>query len=222
MSIRTIREQPPRGDRGEQPHETRHHLVADRHHLPDLPALIPGQQRRRHRRPARHHQRLDYVQSLNVDAVWLSPIYPSPMHDFGYDVADYSAIHPALWHTGRLRPAAGRSPSPRHEADPRPGAQPHLGRACLVRREPQQPRQPQARLVHLARPGPGRRPAQQLAELLWRPGLDLRRAAPASTTCTSSSGSSRNSTTATRPCSRPCCDRCASGSSAAWTASAST
>jgi alpha-glucosidase len=38
--------------------------------------------------------RLDYLQSLNVGAVWLSPIYPSPMHDFGYDVADYCAIHP--------------------------------------------------------------------------------------------------------------------------------
>jgi alpha-glucosidase len=39
-------------------------------------------------------QRLDYIQSLNADAVWLSPIYPSPMHDFGYDVADYTGIHP--------------------------------------------------------------------------------------------------------------------------------
>ncbi len=38
--------------------------------------------------------RLDYVRSLNVGAVWLSPIYPSPMHDFGYDVADYCDIHP--------------------------------------------------------------------------------------------------------------------------------
>ena len=38
--------------------------------------------------------RLDYVASLNVDAMWLSPIYPSPMHDFGYDVADYTGIHP--------------------------------------------------------------------------------------------------------------------------------
>ena len=38
-------------------------------------------------------QRLDYIQSLNVDAVWLSPIYPSPMHDFGYDVADYVGIN---------------------------------------------------------------------------------------------------------------------------------
>jgi len=39
-------------------------------------------------------RRLDYVQSLGVDAIWLSPIYPSPMADFGYDVADYTGIHP--------------------------------------------------------------------------------------------------------------------------------
>jgi len=39
-------------------------------------------------------QRLDYVHSLNVEAIWLSPIYPSPMADFGYDVADYTGIHP--------------------------------------------------------------------------------------------------------------------------------
>src|SRR5512146_1820252 len=39
-------------------------------------------------------RRLDYVQSLNVDAIWLSPIFPSPMKDFGYDVADYTGIHP--------------------------------------------------------------------------------------------------------------------------------
>jgi oligo-1,6-glucosidase/alpha-glucosidase len=36
--------------------------------------------------------RLDYVASLGVDAVWLSPIFPSPMADFGYDVADYCGI----------------------------------------------------------------------------------------------------------------------------------
>jgi len=39
-------------------------------------------------------QRLDFIKQLNVDAIWLSPIYPSPMHDFGYDVADYTGIHP--------------------------------------------------------------------------------------------------------------------------------
>ncbi len=39
-------------------------------------------------------QKLDYLKSLNITAVWLSPIFPSPMHDFGYDVADYTGIHP--------------------------------------------------------------------------------------------------------------------------------
>ncbi len=38
--------------------------------------------------------RLDHVAGLGADAVWLSPIYPSPMADFGYDVADYTGIEP--------------------------------------------------------------------------------------------------------------------------------
>src|SRR3712207_5404123 len=38
--------------------------------------------------------RLDYLIWLGVDAVWLSPIYPSPMADFGYDVSDYRGVHP--------------------------------------------------------------------------------------------------------------------------------
>ncbi len=40
--------------------------------------------------------RLDYLQSLHVEALWLSPIYPSPMADFGYDVADYTGIDPVF------------------------------------------------------------------------------------------------------------------------------
>jgi alpha-glucosidase len=38
--------------------------------------------------------RLDHLVGLGVDAVWISPIYPSPMVDFGYDVADYTGVHP--------------------------------------------------------------------------------------------------------------------------------
>src|SRR5437764_10651502 len=38
--------------------------------------------------------RLDYLQWLGVDAVWLSPIYPSPMADFGYDISDYTNVDP--------------------------------------------------------------------------------------------------------------------------------
>ena len=36
--------------------------------------------------------RLDYLANLGIDSIWISPIYPSPMADFGYDVADYCGI----------------------------------------------------------------------------------------------------------------------------------
>ena len=39
-------------------------------------------------------RRLEYCTALGIDAIWLSPIYPSPMVDFGYDVSDYTGIHP--------------------------------------------------------------------------------------------------------------------------------
>ncbi|WEX09535.1 alpha-amylase family glycosyl hydrolase [Chelativorans sp. AA-79] len=38
--------------------------------------------------------RLDYLVWLGVDAIWVSPIFPSPMADFGYDIADYRGIDP--------------------------------------------------------------------------------------------------------------------------------
>jgi alpha-glucosidase len=38
--------------------------------------------------------KLDYLRWLGVDALWLSPIYPSPMADFGYDISDYTDVHP--------------------------------------------------------------------------------------------------------------------------------
>lgn len=39
-------------------------------------------------------RRLDYLDWLGVEAIWLSPFYPSPMKDFGYDVADYCDVDP--------------------------------------------------------------------------------------------------------------------------------
>jgi alpha-glucosidase len=41
-------------------------------------------------------QRLDYLKALGVKAIWLSPIYPSPMADFGYDISDYKRIWPTF------------------------------------------------------------------------------------------------------------------------------
>src|ERR1700720_841933 len=46
--------------------------------------------RGRFRTPTLH----GYLSELGVDAIWISPIFPSPMADFGYDVCDYCAIDP--------------------------------------------------------------------------------------------------------------------------------
>jgi alpha-glucosidase len=39
-------------------------------------------------------QRLDYLQTLGIDAIWISPMYPSPQIDFGYDISDYESVDP--------------------------------------------------------------------------------------------------------------------------------
>lgn len=39
-------------------------------------------------------RRLDYLKDLGVDAVWITPFYPSPQVDFGYDVSDYENVDP--------------------------------------------------------------------------------------------------------------------------------
>ncbi len=39
---------------------------------------------------------LDYLESLGIDAIWLNPVNPSPLDDWGYDVSDYCGIHPDL------------------------------------------------------------------------------------------------------------------------------
>ncbi|RPH53459.1 MAG: hypothetical protein EHM89_20035 [Acidobacteria bacterium] len=45
-------------------------------------------------------QKLDYVQALGVNTVWVLPFYPSPLRDDGYDIADYRSVNPAF---GTLR-----------------------------------------------------------------------------------------------------------------------
>jgi maltose alpha-D-glucosyltransferase / alpha-amylase len=40
-------------------------------------------------------QRLDYVQGLGVNAIWLMPFFPSPLRDDGYDISDYRSVHPS-------------------------------------------------------------------------------------------------------------------------------
>jgi maltose alpha-D-glucosyltransferase/alpha-amylase len=39
-------------------------------------------------------QKLDYLQYMGVDALWLMPFFPSPLRDDGYDISDYTSVHP--------------------------------------------------------------------------------------------------------------------------------
>ena len=49
--------------------------------------------------------RLDYLQWLGIDCLWLPPFYPSPLRDGGYDVADYTAVAAPVRHDRRLHRA---------------------------------------------------------------------------------------------------------------------
>jgi maltose alpha-D-glucosyltransferase/alpha-amylase len=40
-------------------------------------------------------QKLDYLQELKINAIWLMPFFPSPLRDDGYDIADYHSVHPS-------------------------------------------------------------------------------------------------------------------------------
>ena len=48
-------------------------------------------------------EKLDYLQDLGVTALWLLPFYPSPLRDDGYDIADYTNIHPSYGTLGDFR-----------------------------------------------------------------------------------------------------------------------
>ena len=77
-------------------------------------------------------QRLDYLKELGVDAIWLSPIYPSPQVDFGYDISDYEAIDPqygTMADFDRLVAEAKKAKNRHHHGH---RSQPHLGQASLV------------------------------------------------------------------------------------------
>ena len=53
--------------------------------------------------------KLDYLQWLGVDCIWLLPMYPSPLRDGGYDIADFYSIHPD-YGTRRRLPHASSTP----------------------------------------------------------------------------------------------------------------
>ncbi len=66
--------------------------------------------------------KLDYIQSLGVDGIWLSPIHPSPNRDWGYDVADYDGVQADYGTLEDFQAPAGRRPRARPEGRPGRGA----------------------------------------------------------------------------------------------------
>ena len=108
-------------------------------------------------------EKIDYLAELGVDAIWLSPFYPSQLADGGYDVDDYRNVDPRLGTMDDFDAMAEAAHEagikvivdivPNHTAD-KPGARPlHL---------PRRPRRAR------------RTAAQRLAILLRRPGLGAR------------------------------------------------
>ena len=121
--------------------------------------------------------RLDHLSALRVEAVWLSPIFPSPMADFGYDVADYCDVDPLFGTLGGPRPLVEACHErgirvvldwvPNHTSDRHPWFE---ASRSVARRSA-------ARLVRVARRG-RRRSAQRLGLVVrgGRAGVDVRRA----------------------------------------------
>ena len=118
-------------------------------------------------------QRLSYLKSLGIDAIWITPMYPSPQVDFGYDIADYEAIDPQYGSMGdfdNLMKAAKQQGIRvimdmvmNHTSDQNPW--------FLESRSSRD--QSQAGLVYMAR-RQGWRPAEQLAVVVRPLGVDAR------------------------------------------------
>ena len=120
-------------------------LVAGRDDLPGLPALVPGLRRRRGRRPRGRPRAARRTCSGSASTrVWLSPFYPSPMADFGYDVSDHCDVDPLFGTLEDFDALAAEAHRLGLRADPRLRPEPHVDRAPVVRGE-RTPRLPLAR-----------------------------------------------------------------------------
>ena len=84
-------------------------------------------------------RRLAYLAALGVDAIWISPFYPSPMVDFGYDVADYCDVDPLFGTLADCQRLIAEAHALGLKVDLGFRAQPHIGPASLVHREPIEP-----------------------------------------------------------------------------------
>ncbi len=151
-------------------------------------------------------QKLEYIQDLGVNTIWLLPFYPSPGRDDGYDIADYHNIHPQYGTRAEFR-AFVREAHRRnlrvitelvlnHTSDAHPWFQAaRRARARLA----------QARLLRVERhAGQIRRHAHHLPRYRELQ-LGLGHRSPRPTTGIVSSATSRTSTSTTRTCCARCC-----------------
>ena len=168
-------------------------------------------------------ERLGYLQLLGVDALWLTPFYPSPGRRPRLRRGRPARRRPALRRPRRLRRARRRRARARAQGDHRPGAEPRLGPARQLRRRrsrtrPARPGGGTSSGTAPARTVPSRRTTGSPSSAA-RPGPGSR---TASGTCTSSPPSSPTWTGPTPRWPPTWSGRCASGWTAGWTASGST
>ena len=198
-------------------------LVARRDYLPDLSAQLSRHQRRRRRRPARHHRSASTTSRRSASR----PSGSRRSSSRRWRISATTSPTTARWirSSARSRTSTGssrRRTACRAQGHHRPGAEPHLRPARLVRGKPAEPRQSEGGLVRVGRCARRRHAAQQLAVDLRRRRLDVGAAPRAVLPAQlperaagpelpqSGSAAARRSTT------------CASGSIAASTACAST
>jgi len=74
-------------------------------------------------------EHLDYLADLGIDAIWITPFYPSPQIDFGYDISDYKTIDPRY---GTMADFDRLVAEAKHPHCYRSGAEPYLRPAHLV------------------------------------------------------------------------------------------
>ena len=81
--------------------------------------------------------KLDHLAALGVDCLWIQPMYPSPFRDDGYDISDYTNIHPSYGTLEDFQTFLDQAHARGLRVHHRAGPQSHLGSARLVRRSAQ-------------------------------------------------------------------------------------
>ena len=95
--------------------------------------------------------KLDYLQEIGVDCIWLLPFYPSPLRDGGYDIADFYSIHSDYGTIEDFTYFIEQAHQRGTARDRRPRHEPHIGRSPMVPGEPPGSDRAVRRLVRVGR-----------------------------------------------------------------------